>query len=98
MGYTQRKGPEEVFMKVQAAAISLAGTQFVVTLVGIDLIENHGEADMAISSLSGNFGGVPVVLMAQREDSSPVYYGDADLVEMLRDVPVAKMPWKEYPV
>lgn len=85
-------------MEVQAAAISLAGKQFVVVLVGMDLVTHSGEGDMAIESMQSAFGGTPVVLMAQREDTSPVYYGEQDLVKALRDVPIDKMPWKTYPV
>ena len=85
-------------MNVQAATISLQGTNFVVVLVGMDLVENPGEADMTIDTVQPRFGGVPVVLMAQRENGSPRYYGDAALVELLRGVPVEQMPWKEYPV
>lgn len=85
-------------MQVQAAAISLAGDRFVIVLVELDLVEAPGEADLAIDRLSDGFGGVPVVLMAQRENGSPVYYGDQDRVGALRDVPVAEMPWKAYTV
>ena len=85
-------------MKVQAAAISLQGRQFVVVLSPMTLVTAPGEADLAIDEMQPYFGGVPVVLMAQREDGSPNYYGDRDLVEMLDDVPVEKMLWKEYPV
>jgi hypothetical protein len=83
-------------MNIQAAAISIAGRQFVVALVNMDLIRTPGEADLAIDSLQPTFGGVPVVLMAQSENGSPNYYGDRDLVELLEDVPIDKMPWKEY--
>ena len=85
-------------MKVQAAAISLGGTQFVVVVVGSDLVDNSGEADMAIDSLSPKFGRVPVVLMSQTDQGSPRYYGDQELVELLRGVPLDQMPWKEYSV
>jgi hypothetical protein len=85
-------------MEVQAAAISLQGVNFVVALVSMELVTNPGEGDMAIDTMQPKFGGVPVILMAQREDGSPVYYGDGDLVKALRDVPVEKMPWKPYPV
>ena len=85
-------------MQVQAAAISLQGMQFVVVLVGMDLVTNAGEGDMAINTMEGKFGGAPVVLMAQREDTSPVYYGDQNIVKALRDLPVAEMPWKEYSI
>lgn len=85
-------------MEVQAAAISLQNNNFVIILVGLDMVNNPGEADMAIDTLQGKFGNVPVVLMAQREDATPVYYGDQDIVASLRDVPVDEMPWKTYAV
>lgn len=83
-------------MNVQAAAISLLGHNFAVVLAQMDLIQNPGEADLAIDTLQPKFGGVPVVLMAQKDDGSPVYYGDQDLVKLLEDLPVDKMPWKNY--
>lgn len=85
-------------MNVEGAAISLGGINFVVVLVDLNLVNAHGEADMSIETLSAGFGGVPIVLMAQKEDGSPVYYGDGELVRLLRDVPIDKMPWKQYPV
>jgi hypothetical protein len=85
-------------MDVQAAAISLQNNNFVIVLVSMDMVNNAGEADMAIDTLQGKFGNVPVILMAQREDTSPVYYGDQDLVAILRDVPVDEMPWKSYAI
>ena len=85
-------------MKIQGAAISLGGVNFVIALVDMTLVTTHGEADMSIESLSAGFGGIPIVLMAQKEDGSPVYYGDGDLVRLLQDVPIDKMSWKEYSV
>ena len=85
-------------MDVQAAAISLTGNNFIIVLVGMDIVSNSGEADMAIDTLQPKFGNSPVILMAQREDTSPVYYGDQALVSALGDVPVDEMPWKSYSV
>ena len=85
-------------MKVQAAAISLQGINFAVVVAGMDLVGNPGEADMTIDRLQPTFGGVPVILMGQNEEGSPTYYGDHDIVRLLADVPVDKMPWKEYAV
>ncbi|MBT8074302.1 MAG: hypothetical protein HKP21_11395 [Xanthomonadales bacterium] len=76
----------------------MQNNNFVVVLVNMDMVTNSGEADMAIDALEPKFGQVPVVLMAQREDTSPVYYGNQDLVEALRDVPIDEMPWKSYSV
>ncbi|NNE64470.1 MAG: hypothetical protein HKN34_10335 [Gammaproteobacteria bacterium] len=85
-------------MKIQGAAISLQGVNFAIVVVDMDLVNSSAEADMAIERISPGFGDVPVVLMAQKEDGSPVYYGDEDLVRSLADVPIDKMPWKEYSV
>jgi hypothetical protein len=85
-------------MDVQAAAISLQNNNFVIVLVPMDMVTNSGEADMAIDTLQPKFGDVPVILMAQREDTSPVYYGDQELVMALGDTPVDQMPWKPYSI
>jgi hypothetical protein len=85
-------------MKIQAAAISLQGVNFAIAVVDIDLVNTPGEADMAIERISPSFAGVPVVLMAQKENGTPVYYGDEDLVRSLADAPIDKMPWREYSV
>jgi hypothetical protein len=84
--------------RLQAAAISLQGHQFVVVVSRITLVTSPGEAEMAIDDLQAYFGGVPVVLMAQKDDGSPTYYGDRQLVELLADIPIDKMPWKEYAI
>lgn len=85
-------------MKLLGAAISLQGENFAIAVVDMDLVKSHGEADMAIETISPTFGGVPVVLMAQKDDGTPVYYGDEALVRSLADIPVDKMPWKEYSI
>ncbi|MDX1607278.1 MAG: hypothetical protein R3202_13890 [Candidatus Competibacterales bacterium] len=85
-------------MNVQAADTTLQGTRCAIVVVSPDLVANSGEADMAIERLRPTFGGAPVVLMAQKDDGSPVYYGDQDLVEALRGVPLEDLPWQEYRV
>jgi hypothetical protein len=85
-------------MVVQGAAISLQGQNFAVVVVGPELLGSPGEADLAIETMQPAFGGVPVVLMAQKEDDSPMYYGDQDLLQLLRDLPIDQMPWREYTV
>ena len=85
-------------MKVQAAAISVQRHQFVVVVSQTALVASPGEADMAIEDLQPYFGGVPVVLMAQKDDGSPRYHGDSQLVSLLAGIPIDKMPWKQYAV
>ena len=59
------------------------------------IADDTGEADLMIADLQPRFG-VPVVLMGQEEDGTPVYYGNEELKERLAAVPVDRMPWKEY--
>jgi hypothetical protein len=42
-------------------------------LVGMEMVTSSGEADMLIDALQSKFGKVPVILTAQRQDTSPVY-------------------------
>jgi hypothetical protein len=85
-------------MQVRAAAIALAGKQFVVVATGMDLLQNPSEADLTIDTLQPHFGDVPVVLMALRDDDSPAYYGDQELLRGLAGLPVDQMPWKDYDI
>jgi hypothetical protein len=80
---------------VTAAAISMAGTKFMIVLVGLTTASGPGEADLVIAEMQRRFG-VPVVLMGQEQDGTPVYYGDDDLKDRLTAVPVDRMPWREY--
>ena len=81
--------------KVTAAAISIAEMKFVVVLVDLTTASGPGEADLVVADMQSRFG-VPVVLMGQEEDGTPVYYGTEDLKDRLAVVPVDQMPWKEY--
>lgn len=90
-----RRGRPAASHQVTAAAISMAGTRFMVVLVGLTTASGPGEADLLIAGLQQRFG-VPVVLMGQEEDGTPVYYGNEDLKELLAAVPVDRMPWKGY--
>lgn len=84
--------------RVQAAAISLQEHRFVVVLSQMTLVANPGEADMAIEDLQPYFGSVPVALMAQKDDGSPRYHGDSQLVSLRAGIPIDKMPWKQHAV
>ena len=83
---------------MQAAAISLAGRRMVVVLVPVDVVRSPGEAEMLVTDLRPRFGGVDVVLMGQVDDGTPRYHGDAELLSLIADVPVDRLPWKTYPL
>ena len=83
-------------MQVQAAEISLSGTHCAIVLVNMDLVQTPGEADLAIERLGYTFHDQIIVLMAQNEDGSPVYYGNENVVAALRGVALEDLPWREY--
>jgi len=93
-GRPARPGPT-ASQKVTAAAISMAEMKFVVVLVDLTTASGPGEADLVVADMQSRFG-VPVVLMGQEEDGTPVYYGSEDLKDRVAAVPVDQMPWKEY--
>lgn len=80
---------------VTAAAISVAGMKFVVVLVDRTVATGPGEADLVVADMQSRFG-VPVVLMGQEEDATPVYYGSQELKDRVAGLPVDRLPWKEY--
>lgn len=90
-----RPGLPTASQKVTAAAISMAEMKFVVVLVDLTIASGPGEADLVVADMQSRFG-VPVVLMGQEEDGTPVYYGSEDLKDRVAAVPVDQMPWKEY--
>ena len=90
-----RPRPPGASRQVTAAAIAMAGINFVVVLVDLATASAPGEADLVIADLEAKFG-VPVVLMGQEEDGTPVYYGAEELQGRVSAVPVDRMPWKEY--
>jgi hypothetical protein len=87
-------GSASAVAPLQAAAISLQGRRMLVVLVRLDVVQSAGEADMLIADLRARCGGIDVVLMGQDDDGTPHYCGDAELVNLLADVPVDKIPWK----
>ena len=93
-----KPAPQASAAPLQAAAISLQGQRMLVVLVGLNVVQSPGEADMLSADLSARFGGVSVVLMGQHEDGTPQYHGDTTLVQLLADLPIDQMPWKTYPL
>jgi len=79
-----------------AAAIALQGRHFLVVLTPLAVVQSAGEADMLISDLQPRFAGIPLVLMGQHDDGTPQYHGDDSLVDLLADLPVDRMPWKQW--
>jgi len=62
------------------------------------VIDGTSEAGQAIAAFQPVFPGVPVVLMAQDYQGTPVYYGRQDIARFLASVPLPAIPWTQYTV
>lgn len=84
-------------MRIQGAVIREQGQTFAVIVVKPHIVQNRSEAADAIQSFAPVFG-VPVVLMAQDSRGVPTYYGRRDIAAFMANVPLQRIPWREYTI
>jgi hypothetical protein len=82
--------------KFQGSVIREQGVTFAIVIVKKHIIDSASEAAQAIRSFAPVFGYAPVVLMAQDNWGTPTWYGRRDIVNFLKNVPLAAIPWQEY--
>lgn len=85
-------------MKVHGAVIREQGVVFAIVVVNRNVIQSAFQANDAMRGFSSLFPGMPIVLMAQNNRSTPTYFGRRDIVGFLSKVPVHAIPWKQYTV
>jgi hypothetical protein len=73
-------------------------TTFAVVVVTLAVVENRDAATRTAQQFQTVFPGLPVVLMAQDPTGNPTYVGRPDLVWFLAEVPIGRIPWREYNV
>lgn len=83
-------------MRIQAALLKEQGVKFGVVVVRRTAM--NSDRQNAFHAAQGMFPGVPVVIMSQKVDGTPEYYGRHDLVRFLASVPLTSIPWREYAV
>lgn len=71
-------------------------TTFAVVVVARTVVHDREAAAKTAHDFQSVFPGLPVVLMAQDNNGLPIYVGRPDLVWFLADVPIKRIPWKEY--
>jgi len=78
----------------------IKGTEitFAVVVVKESVVTDRTLAAETARKFTSAFGGLPIVLMAQDSTGAPVYVGRPDLVWHLADVPISRIPWKQYNV
>jgi hypothetical protein len=71
-------------------------TTFAVVVVSQTVVHDRDAAAKTARDFQVVFPGLPVVLMAQDPNGMPIYVGRPDLVWFLAEVPIKRIPWKEY--
>jgi hypothetical protein len=83
-------------MQFQGAVVKEQGVTFAVVVVQRHVVEDPNHAEQAISSFSGAFPGIPIVVMGQDPWGRARYYGRRDIVNFLANVPIQHIPWRQY--
>jgi hypothetical protein len=71
-------------------------TTFAVVVVTRAVVTDRDKASRTARDFGQVFPGLPIVLMAQDAAGTPIYVGRPDLVWFLADVPIQRIPWREY--
>lgn len=83
-------------MKIQGAVIKEQGITFAIVVVRMQVVNSQSQSEEAIQSFSTLFPGMPIVLMVQDSRGTPKYRGRKDIVNLLANLHISQIPWKEY--
>ena len=83
-------------MTFEGALVKEQGVKFAIVIVKQHVINSRHTANNAILSFQPTFPGVPVILMAQDFRGTPTYYGQRDVVNFLKNVPMQNIPWRKF--
>lgn len=82
-------------MTIDGAIIREQGMAFGIMVVKPWILTNPTRRSEVVTQASRIFGGIPTVLMAQQNGGAR-YFGRRDIVQFMRTVPLAAVPWKRY--
>lgn len=85
-------------MQIEGAVLREQGVTFALVVVKRHVVDNHAEAQSAISSFGSVFPGMPIVLMAQDSAGRPTYFGRTDIARFMSNVAPSRVPWKRYTI
>lgn len=83
-------------MQFTGALINEQNVTFAVVLVKPDVINNPYASNQARQGVAAIFPGVPIILMAQEYDGTPIYQGREDIASFLASIHHSRIPWKTY--
>ena len=83
-------------MPFDAALVRERGVSFAVVSVRSSAVGSESSRQAAVQAFSGEFPGVPIVLMAQEASGRARFWGRPDIVRFLAKVHPARLPWRRY--
>ena len=81
--------------RFRAATISLAGVTATVVQVPSYVVHNPAEANRLSSVYGAQFPG-SVIILAAMAGPRPIYFGNRNLIAVLRRAPSFRMPWQDH--
>lgn len=85
-------------MKIHGTVLKEQGVTFAIAIVKQHVLNCNETARETIRSFQSIFGSMPIILMAQDSSGRATWFGRTDIVNFLKNVPVSRIPWKEYTV
>jgi len=83
-------------MTFHGALITEQGVTFGVIIIQPDAAQNTAMVEGFNRLSTQAWGPVPLVLMWQDDQETPIYQGRKDLVNFLAGIPLEAIPWKEW--
>jgi len=83
-------------MQFQGALIKEQNITFAVVVVKSYVLDSIHASDNARHSFMPAFPGLPIILMAQDHDGTPIYQGRKDIASYLAQLHISQIPWTTY--
>lgn len=83
-------------MKFVGAVLKEQNVKFAVVKVKPKTLESATLRDHAIRKFDRVFEGLPIVLLAEKQEGAPTCFGRKDIAQFLSKVQVSQIPWKQY--
>jgi hypothetical protein len=75
------------------AALPICGVEVLIVVVRPWVLADIHEANLFVVAFHERFRRT-IVLMAQRSDGAPSFYGPTDIVRVLQGLPLEMLPWR----
>jgi hypothetical protein len=84
--------------KFKGAYIIERGVKFAIVIVEEDAAQNEAAQKETMRAYQRYFPDAPIILMVEKENDRPEYYGRKDIVSFLHTLEPEQIKWKTYTI